>query len=335
MKRKPRNLRKAAILLASLDARHVDALLEQLTARQAEVLRRAIERLGEIEPDEQAAVIEEFFRIGPLIPERHSAGLELDDRLPKHLSVSPQNEPAYASPPAGRSTPQFRYLLETPAAALAPFLEREHPQTIAAVVSHLPPQRAAEVLAALATEQQIEVARRLVDLGETDPEILLDVERAVEAWMNSRGRPSGSGNGTVLSQILSAANPHTKQRILATLSRRNAPAERDAPRAAQSPFTFADVQRLDSASLTVVLHHVSGEVLVLALAGASPEFAARVFEMFPASEAAALADALAHLGPTRLSDVEEAQQQMAEMAQQLEARGEIAQLVRRHLSVEV
>ena len=95
----------------------------------------------------------------------------------------------------------FRALHEASPRSLAPFLEREHPQTIAVIVSHLPSDRAAEVLAGLPGDLQIEVARRLVDLEETDPEILQEVERGLESWLceqvrSDRRRGPGSTRST-------------------------------------------------------------------------------------------------------------------------------------------
>src|SRR5262249_29673219 len=126
------------------------------------------------DPEEQQGVIEEFFRIGPLVPDKQPSGIELDGRLPKHLAMSSRrvetSERDWRSD--RRDASPFRFLHETSPRALGRLLEREHPQTIAVVVSHLPSDRAAEVLAGLPAELQIEVARRLVDLDETDPEIL-------------------------------------------------------------------------------------------------------------------------------------------------------------------
>lgn len=231
----------------------------------------------------------------------------------------------------------FRFLQEASAQSLSPFLEREHPQTIAVVISNLPSDRAAEILANLPPDLQIEVARRLVDLDETDPEVLREVERGLESWLceqvrSNRRRAAGL---TALNNILGAASPRTKQHILANLARHDRPLANKTVASPQPALSFAQLEHLNSASLTVVLHHAPVELLVLALAGAGPEFAARVFDMFPAEEAAALRDALHNLGPTRLSDVEQAQQELAELAQQLEMRGEIAPEARGQLSVAV
>lgn len=321
------NLRKAAVLVASLEPGDAEALLAQMTTGQAQSVRRALDRLGEVGADEQREVIDEFFRIGPLMPDKHPSGIELDDRLPAHLARSPEQAvPAHA--PAGRDTTPLNFLDDASPQALAGFLEREHPQTIAVVVSHLAAERAVEVLAQLRPELQVEVARRLADLDQTEPEIIHEVERGLQAWLSRQisAQKRGTAGSAALGKILEAAGPRMKQHILAHLNRDSRPAP---PAAAVAepvapPLSFDQLEHLDSASLTVVLHHAQPELLVLALAGARAEFAQRVFELFPPEEAAALSRALSHLGPTRLSDVEEAQRELAELAYQLELRGEIA-----------
>ena len=109
--------------------------------------RDAILRLSDVDPLEQNEIIEEFFRIGPLIPQKHPPGIELDDALGRQLAslkpeqaIKPETEPEPTS-----DEPPFRFLHETEFESLTPFLKREHPQTIAVVLSHLPPDRAGEV----------------------------------------------------------------------------------------------------------------------------------------------------------------------------------------------
>jgi flagellar motor switch protein FliG len=126
-----------------------------------------------------------------------------------------------------------------------------------------------------------------------------------------------------LNNILGAATPQTKQHILANLTRhdRQLAAELNGPQI--RAMTFAEIEQLDSAALSVVLSHASRELLVLALAGSGLGFAERVFDLCQPVEAAALTEALRNLGPTRLSDVEQAQRELADLARQLEIRGEI------------
>jgi flagellar motor switch protein FliG len=325
MKDTRRNLRKAAMLVASLDERNAEALLAQMTPTQVQAVRHAIETLGPIDAGEQHNVIEEFFRVGPLVPCKQPSGIELDDRLPERLSISRTSEKA-ASELASSNTTPFRFLHEAPAHLLTPFLEREHPQTVAVVVSHLPVERAAEILAGLSAELQIEVARRLIDLDEADPEILHEVEQGLEAWLGQqvRGDRRRAAGLAALNNILGAATLQTKQHILANLTRHDRELAAQLKVPSLRVMTFAEVEQLDSAALSVVLQHASRDLLVLALAGSGLGFAERVFELCEPAEAAALTAALRNLGPTRLSDVEHAQRELAEVARQLEVRGEIA-----------
>ncbi len=78
MKNRHQALRKAAILIASLDRETAAGLLDQMNAEQARAVREMIDSLGDVARPEQQAVIEEFFRIGPLMPEESPPGIELD-----------------------------------------------------------------------------------------------------------------------------------------------------------------------------------------------------------------------------------------------------------------
>jgi flagellar motor switch protein FliG len=331
-------MRKAAVLVASLDPERGEAILAQMSPAQAEALRVAVADLGPLDPVEQAGVIEEFFRIGPLLPDREPSGIELDDPRCAELAV-PQADPGSGQTTLADPTPgpPLRLLHEASAEALSPFLEREHPQTIAVVVSHLSSARAAEVLAGLPDDTQVEVAQRLVDLDETDPQVLCEIERGLETWLTqqARGDRRRAAGMTALVNILDAANARTREHILANLGGAGRPVAGMVACPPQSPVVFADVEQLDGASLAVVLDHAGQEVLILALAGAPGDFAERALDLLPRAKAQVLRRALCNLGPTRLSDMEEAQQELARLARNLEQRGDITRKARRHLSVAV
>jgi flagellar motor switch protein FliG len=332
-----RNLRKAALLIASLDDRNAAALLAQMSPAQSRAVHDEMQRLGAIDPAEQRGVIEEFFRVGPLVPDKQPAGIEIDDRLPSHLALSPPSDLVGGSTASAKRP--FRFLHETPVQTLIGFLEREHPQVVAVVVSHLPAERAADILGGLSPPVQLEVARRLVDLDDANPDVLSEVERGLESWIcqQLQGQRRRSAGLAALDDILEAASPSAKRHILTNLARhdRQLAARLKAPLAEE--LAFANLEQLDAASLGVVARQAPRELLVLALAGASVEFAVRVCELLEVEMGGSLAQALRQLGPTRLSDVEEAQNQLCELAAQLALRGEIALPAchRGHLSVAV
>jgi len=337
-------LRKAAILVASLDGPTADRILDQMSEEQAGQVRRMMVELGEVDPREQRHVIDEFFRQGPArqaAPADKAAkakgGVELagalaslsqgdDDSEPAMMNSAAVNSAAVSEAAAHEAPTQderpFRFLREAHSARISPFLSGEHPQTIALVVSQLPPRRAAGVLAALDGKLQAEVLRRLTDLDETDPEIVREVERGLEskiiAQVRSERRRAAGLNAAA--GILEAAEPEVKRTILSNLARHDRPL---AGKLRPEEFEFADLERLDDSTLATIFAAAETELSCLALAGASPALVGRLLEPLSPAERKQFTRAIETLGPMRLSDVEEAQRQIAELARQLALEGEI------------
>ncbi len=285
-------LRKAAVLIASLDQATADALLEQLAPGQADLVRRMVVVLEEIDPDEQEEVIGEFL-------ERPVAKTQ-----------------AEARPAAG---PPFRFLHEASSEQLLPFLENEHPQTVAVVVSHLPPDRAAQLIYALPSALQADVMRRLVDLEETDPAILREVEQGLEERVARhvhlrRRRAAGL---SALVNILEAAD-HRLHGTLRTNLAQYAPQLAELLPERSMLHRFDDLRRLEDSSLQRLLDRADPEVLILALASAGESLVQRVFSLLPPQEADNLRLGWRQMGPTSLSDMESAQDELLDLARRLE-----------------
>jgi flagellar motor switch protein FliG len=309
-------LRKAAILVASLDQAAADVILDQLGPEQARQVRRLAVELGDLDQQEQQRVIDEFFRVGPLMPEQCPPGIELDDGLARRLALRPpEEENTYSEPAAGsRANEPFRFLREAEADKLARLLGGERPQTIALVLSHLPPQQAGSVLARLQGALQAEVVRRLVDLEETAPEILREVEEALQSRLSQqvqmqRRRAAGL---SAVANILQAADGRTGMQILDNLATHDqALAERLGPQ----PFSFDELAGADTRVLAALVRSADRGLLLTALIGAAPDLVERVLGEISPAEAQRIRGQLDHPGPLRLRDVEEARQQIARLAQ--------------------
>lgn len=315
-------LRKAAILVASLDDRAADAVLAQMDPAVAQRVRQAVAEMDRIDPEEQRRAVEEFRRLGPLVPRKLAAGIELDDRLARRF-FPPEQAPAVGAAGAeAPKVPPFRFLREAEAEKLARILAAESPQVIALVFSHLPAPQAGNLLACLAPALQVEVIRRLVDLEETDPEILREVERGLEIRLSEQIRMQRRRVAGVaaVAEILQSAERAVGMQILENLAAHDrALAERLNPQRVE----FADLLRLSGGALGTVLDAVDVELVVLALLGAPAAYADRFLERFSETEARAIRYRLDHFGPTRLSDVEEARLRLAEAARQLAVQGRI------------
>lgn len=309
------SIRKAAILLSSLDGPTVSALLDQMASEQVYLVRQAMDELGAIEPIERDQVIDEFFHTGPLAT---SGGRTVESlqTLPSAASLSWAVEDELDL----RGSRPFHFLDETESTELVPFLADEHPQTIAVVVSHMPPTRATAVLAKLPAALQADVVRRLVELDEMHPTILREVERGLESRISAqshRERRRAAGVAAV-SRIFDAADRRLVQTILSNLALHDRELADQFVRPSHQPqLRYEDLAALDDETLLTIYGQAGPELAVLALAGSSVELVDRILARLPAKQARLLRHELDHLGPTRLSDVEQAQQELVRLAQQM------------------
>jgi flagellar M-ring protein FliF len=323
-------IRKAAILLASLEPASAEALLAQMSDAQAAALREALEDLSGLNTAEQNQVIEEFFRIGPLVPEEQPSGIDLCSAMARQIG--------HRALRAGQGTQSpFQFLRETTGPSLASRLRQEHPQTIAVVVSHLPPERGAELLASLPAALQADVARRLVNLDETDPEVLQQIERGLEDWLSdqehsSRRRTAGM---RALENILLAAGPDVHEQVLDNLARHDRQLAGQLAPLTTPTFSFEQLSDCDDAALARILRQADPQTLALALTDTDRKLVARAHRLLPVAQAARLRRDLERIKQPCINDVEHAQRQLADLAGDLELCGQLSNQVGRKLSLAI
>lgn len=307
-------LRKAAVLVAILSTEEADRLLEQFDPEQARRLRDMAVELGPVGAEEEERVLEEFFRIGPLVPGKQPAGLELGEYLARRPDATADERPSGFRP--------FHFLQDAEADKLARALAGERGQTIALVLSHLPPEQAGAVLVRLEPSNQVEVVRCLVELEETDPEILHEVEQALQSRLAEQvqlQRRRVAGLRAVAGILESSPEPIGMQIFRNLSSRDPALAERLSP----ERIAFEDLEAADSRAWAEIAGAVDPELLGVALLEASPGLIDRVLRQMSTVQANQIRVRLEHPGPTRLSDMEEARRRVADAARRLAMQGRI------------
>jgi flagellar motor switch protein FliG len=249
------NLRKAAVLIRSLDSDTAAVMLAQLSAEEAASIRAAIREIGTLDPEEQADVAAEFQRTRPATSMRPRAGVELE--LSASAELEAFNSVEQVRTPA-ISEKRFEFLATASVDSMVRFLAREHAQTIAVVLAHLAPERAAAVLAALPARLQADTIERLSVLGETDSESVTALEQELAAWMATRSEDRGTmaKRRETVANILAATDAKTRRGIVANLRGRNgrlaeqlAPSERTMPEHASKPTSgrhYASKQAVDT-----------------------------------------------------------------------------------------
>jgi len=177
--------------------------------------------LGPIDPSRQRQVIERFLRLGPMLPKDQLDGIELDDSLADKLNGRAADHEGAPPPQPAHDAPPFQFLHEATSDVLLPVLIHERAQTIAVVLAHVPPARAADVLAKLPAAQQTAVVRCLVDLDQADPAVLQEVETGLHELLSDRlgaMRRRSVGLKTV-EAILAAADGTERREMVRNVSR--------------------------------------------------------------------------------------------------------------------
>jgi flagellar motor switch protein FliG len=327
-------VRKAAILVRSLDGRTADSLLGQLPADQAARVLETARQLGDIDPVEQQQVLDEFLARGA---RRNVAALDDAERGVEYVgNLSADGDSPPARPPLSlaeqspRPSSSFQLLHQSAADDLARLLATEHPQTIALVLAHLSSDHAADVLHCLKPSVQVEVLRRLLDLDEANPAALEAVKRGLESRLTQhlRGKQRRTAGLATVRQILRAAGPIAERQLQQTIAVNDpelarllgAPPRQETAEEPDSRHEFERLASLPDADLLAVAQVVSTQCLALALAAAPAAFARRVLRLLPGGQARQLRRALGRLSPLRISDLEAAQQHMARAARDLTAR---------------
>jgi flagellar motor switch protein FliG len=306
----PPVIRKAAILVSCLERAQADALLEAMPEEQARRVREAMLSLEEIDVDERDEVIQEFVhRGGPAPAMRNDRGVELDGGLASRLAYDG------AAPFAGhdsRLDPDrrpFEFLLQADGDRLSAFLRDERPQTVALVLSYLPTDLSARIAASLPQPLQSDVLRKLGDLDEASPDALREVEVALRERIerDERNRARRNAGLEIVSRIMDAAEPQLAEQWRAAVADETL-SEEPAPTPA---LTWAEFERWDAHRAVAAVLATPPETSVLALAGATPGFFARLLTAMHPADAEFFRRATSQLSLTRLSDIEVAQQRLA------------------------
>ena len=315
-------LRKAAILMVSLEPEIASGLMSQLDKESIEKLTLEIARLENVSPSEQDSIVEEFYMLGMARQYVDRGGIEYATRLlERTLSVDDAKAIIEQVKLSIQSTP-FAFLKKTPSEALATFLVDEHPQTIALVLAHLLPKQAGQLLQSLPASKQLEVTRRIANMEQTSPEVIREVEAGLEKRLSAilNEELEQVGGASSVAEILNYADRSTEKAILENLEAEDPDLVEQVRRLM---FVFEDLQLVDQRGIQEVLKEIDNDTLALALKGASEEMKEKFFEAMSERAATLVKENMEYLGPVRLADVEQAQQEIVDVVRRLGDAGTI------------
>ncbi|CAM5788171.1 MULTISPECIES: flagellar motor switch protein FliG [Brevibacillus] len=313
---------KAAILLISLGPEISAQVFKHLREDEIEQLTLEIANVRKVDADEKDKILAEFHQIA-VAQEVISQGgityakeilqkalgetkaMDIINRLTANLQVRP-----------------FDFARKADPGQILNFIQNEHPQTIALVLSYLEPQQAAMILSALPQERQAEVAKRIALMDSTSPEVITQVEQVLEQKLSATVTQDYTQAGGIeaIVAVLNGVDRGTERTILDSL-------EIQDPELAEEikkrMFVFEDIATLDNRSIQRVIRDVENADLQLALKVASEEVREVIFRNMSKRMADTFKEEMEFMGPVRLRDVEEAQSRIVAIIRRLEEAGEI------------
>ncbi|MEM1211533.1 MAG: flagellar motor switch protein FliG [Planctomycetota bacterium] len=314
--------KKAAILLLALDAQASTLLLQQLPNRTVEEITRELASAGRIPEDVRDAVLKEFYDLAVAQSWAREGGLDYARKL--LLGSLPKDEAERILQQISqqvRKTP-FAFLQKAESQNLLTFIQDEHPQTIALIVSHMAYHKASEILGGLPTPKQIEVVKRVANMEHTNPEVIHEVERGLEARLANMLNQSFEKIGGVdtVAEMLNLVDRTTEKSIMEGLEAEDPDLVEEIRRLM---FVFEDILLVDDKGIQAVLKEVENDELALALKTASDDLKDKIFGNMSERAATLIQEDMEFMGPVRVSDVETAQQRIVDIVRRLEDAGEI------------
>jgi flagellar motor switch protein FliG len=314
------DIHSAAVLLMTLPEEEAGQLMSKLEPKQVEQVSIEIARARTVTADEQERVIKNFAEANPSMAGR-GGGLELAKTLIQRALGEKAAVVLNSIKQSIEETP-FGFLRHVDSQNLLTYIIDEHPQTIALIMSHLPANFGAEILAGLPESRRLSVVRRIATMGRTNPEIIKEVEKGLERRMSSVMSQSFERAGGVeaVAEMLNVSDRATERALMESLGQEDSELVEEIRRLM---FVFEDIAKFADKDIQTVLKNVETSQWAMALKGASDTLKEKILRNMSERAAETLREEMEYLGPAKRSVVEAKQQEIVDVVRSLEDRGEI------------
>ncbi len=315
-------LQKAAILLITLGPDKSANVFKFLKEEEIEQLTLEIANTRSINQSLKEEVLDEFYEVCLAQQYISEGGIDYAKSLLEKALGGDKAVEVIGKLTASLQVRPFEFVRKTDATQLLNFIQDEHPQTIALILSYLSTSQAAAIVAALPQDKQADVAKRIAQMDRTSPDVIKEVENVLEKKLanlvNQDFTIAGGVDAVV--DILNTVDRGTEKHIMETL-------EIDEPELAdeirKKMFVFEDILTLDDRSIQRVMHEVDNNEIAVALKNANEDVQAAIFNNMSKRLATMIKEDMEFMGPVRMKDVEEAQQKIVNIIRKLEDSGEI------------
>ncbi len=315
-------LENAAILLMSLGEEEAAAVFKHLTPKEVQGLGETISRMKAVTRERVDGVLQLF---------TDTAGAQSmlvtdnDEYVKAVLRKALGDDKANLLIDRimqGGDTAGIEGLKWMDPQSVGELLRIEHPQIVAALLVHLDPDQAADVLKTFTERQRNEVLVRIATLDGIQPSALMDLNEVMSKVLagGEKMRKTSLGGVKAAAEMINMMGSSIETAVLDYIRE----ADNDlAQRIMDNMFTFDDLEKVDDKGIQAVLKEVQSESLVIALKGATPEMREKVFKNMSTRAAETLREDLESRGPVRVSEVEAEQKEMLKIVRRLVDEGQI------------
>lgn len=313
---------RSAVLLIALGVEAASPILSRLSDTDVEAVSVEIARLQNVSSDQVEAVLGEYNDLALARSYVSQGGSSFARQMLEAALGEERAEDVMMKVEAAMEVSAFHMLQTIDIQPLLDFLESEHPQTVALILTQLNTKKAADLLNHLPSSIQGEVIIRIAEMSAPLPNVLREVEEVIRQHIGAGlGTEQGTRGGAErVADILSASNRSVERAVMESLKGQD-------PELAATikalMFVFDDLVHLEDRSLQKVLMQIDQRDLALALKAAPDELQEKVFKNVSERVAMAVREELELLGQVAVAEVDEAQSRVLEAASALEEKGEI------------
>jgi len=269
-------VQKAAVLVIALGPEKSSQIFKHLKEEEIEELTLEIANTRSITPQLKEEIINEFYEVCLAQQYIAEGGIGYaKDLLEKALGEEKALD-VISKLTTSLQVKPFEFVRKAEASQILNFIQDEHPQTIALILSYLAPQQAALIMSALPPDRQADVAKRVATMDRTSPDVIKEVERVLESKLSSLVNQDYTVIGGVdaVVEILNAVDRGTEKHIMETLEIED-PELADEIR--KKMFVFEDILLLDDRAIQRVLRDVDNNDLAVALKGSTEQVQNAIF----------------------------------------------------------
>ncbi|WP_017471881.1 flagellar motor switch protein FliG [Amphibacillus jilinensis] len=313
---------KAAILLISLGPDVSAQVYKHLTEEEIEKLTLEISSVKKVETEQKEEILEQFHQIALAQDYITQGGIGYAKTVLEKAVGNEEAQNIISRLTSSLQVKPFDFARKADPGQILNFIQSEHPQTIALILSYLDNEQAGQILSELPQEMQADIAKRIAIMDSTSPEIIYEVEQILERKLSATVTQDYTQTGGIpaVVEVLNGVDRSTERTILDAL-------EIQDPELAEEirkrMFVFEDIVTLDNRAIQRVIREVENDDLRLALKVASEDVQEIVFSNMSSRMAETFKEEMEFMGPVRLRDVEEAQTRIVAAIRRLEEVGEI------------